>query len=627
MHDERFALPPAPLRTALGPMLLGVVDAERPGVADGISRLLFRSIADARASVGGHLPDWLVRDIERNYISPEKVRGLWAPFGHRFVVATEADGEIVATIHIARQHDTIFTINRDVLNVSASAYPGFKPERHHHVVNISVKHELRRAHLATAMVDGIVEHFRHLFDGDGLWVRADPPWHAGLVGLGFVHDPRGDIFLPETVERTAGIPHADFNARYACSCAPQTPEHVEAMRTQKLQYVSLARPFAARRASVATVRAPALADDPPTLDRYAQDWGKAIVRRPRAVARPESVAEVVGVLRHARRTGARVVVRGNGQSTGGQALGADAIVLSTERLSRIGPVGPDRISAEAGARWDDVLRASAPRLPPVVTGWLPATVGGTLSSGGVGKGSHRRGLVVDHVLELDVVTGDGRLVRCSATDAAWLFDAALGGLGQVGVIVRATVAVGDPPAPFVRVDRMRVDTDALQACLDDAAADARTFHVTAYREGEGDNWVVVCARCASDEGTPLAEYVAPTRPAAPGSGPVVTENAFTDARQLARVLRSRRAVQVAPVHMLRTARPTLLQTPEAHAYLVCFGDAPGGDHEATKTYMTAALPEGDAAWRAHLGAAREAFVRAKTLADPDGILGAPLPVV
>jgi len=268
-----------------------------------------------------------------------------------------------------------------------------------------------------------------------------------------------------------------------------------------------------------------LAEDSPTLDPYAQDFGKAIVRRPRAVARPESVADVIAVLRHARASGARVVVRGNGQSTGGQALGADAIVLSTERLTGIGPVGADRISAEAGARWEDLLRASAPRLPPVVTGWLPATVGGTLSTGGVGKGSHRHGLVVDHVRELDVVTGDGRLVRCSATDAAWLFEAALGGLGQVGVIVRATVALGEPPAPLLRVDRTRVEADALRSCLDDAAADARTFHVTAYREGEGDAWVVVCARRAEGEGTPLADFLAPERPAAPGSGPVVKREA------------------------------------------------------------------------------------------------------
>src|SRR4051812_49014666 len=162
-----------------------------PGAAEGVSRLLVRSIQDARATRDGHLPDWLVDDIEQNYISPEKVRTLWAPTGHRFAVMKES--EIIATIHLARDHDTIFTVNREILNVSARHHVGFKPERHHHVVNISVKHELRRARVATVMLDGIIRHFRDRFEGDGLWVRADPPWHPGLVGIGFVHDPRRDI--------------------------------------------------------------------------------------------------------------------------------------------------------------------------------------------------------------------------------------------------------------------------------------------------------------------------------------------------------------------------------------------------------------------------------------------------
>jgi FAD/FMN-containing dehydrogenase len=48
-------------------------------------------------------------------------------------------------------------------------------------------------------------------------------------------------------------------------------------------------------------------------------------------------------------------------------------------------------------------------------------------------------LQVDNVLEMDVVTGLGELVRCSASRNRQLFDAVRAGLGQFGIIVRARV--------------------------------------------------------------------------------------------------------------------------------------------------------------------------------------------
>jgi hypothetical protein len=74
------------LPTALGALRLGVLDPAFPGVAEAVAGLLARSIADAREEAGGHLPSWLVEDIRRNYISPERVQTLWAATGHRFGV-------------------------------------------------------------------------------------------------------------------------------------------------------------------------------------------------------------------------------------------------------------------------------------------------------------------------------------------------------------------------------------------------------------------------------------------------------------------------------------------------------------------------------------------------------------
>jgi len=56
----------------------------------------------------------------------------------------------------------------------------------------------------------------------------------------------------------------------------------------------------------------------------------------------------------------------------------------------------------------------------------------------------------DNVLELQVVTGSGSLETCSREQNRDLFEAVLAGLGQCGIIVRATVRLV-PSAQNARV--------------------------------------------------------------------------------------------------------------------------------------------------------------------------------
>ena len=77
--------------------------------------------------------------------------------------------------------------------------------------------------------------------------------------------------------------------------------------------------------------------------------------------------------------------------------------------------------------------------PHVLTNNLDVTVGGTLSTGGLGVASWRYGSQADHCREIEVVTGEGRLVRCSTSCNRELFDAVRAGLGWFGVITEATL--------------------------------------------------------------------------------------------------------------------------------------------------------------------------------------------
>jgi cytokinin dehydrogenase len=62
-----------------------------------------------------------------------------------------------------------------------------------------------------------------------------------------------------------------------------------------------------------------------------------------------------------------------------------------------------------------------------------------LSIGGIGTATFRCGAKVDDVRELQVVTGDGQVLRCSDARHRDLFEAALAGQGQCAIVTRAVL--------------------------------------------------------------------------------------------------------------------------------------------------------------------------------------------
>lgn len=81
----------------------------------------------------------------------------------------------------------------------------------------------------------------------------------------------------------------------------------------------------------------------------------------------------------------------------------------------------------------DALRGTQ-KLPRVLADTTEVTVGGTLSAGGLGTTSHRYGMQIGQVEQLEIVTGTGERKRCSSARNSDLFDAVRGGQGQFGII-------------------------------------------------------------------------------------------------------------------------------------------------------------------------------------------------
>ena len=190
----------------------------------------------------------------------------------------------------------------------------------------------------------------------------------------------------------------------------------------------------------------------PRIAAAADDFGHLVHREPAAVVLPRTDADVVAAIRWAARTGRSVAAQGESHSVWGRAQAERGIVLDMTRRRAIGPVRDDRVTVEAGATWDEVLAATLPHglTPPVLPDYLRLSVGGTLTVGGVGGTTSAHGVQADNVAESDVVTGRGERLRCTARVRPDLFDAVRAGLGQVGVITRATVNLIPAPAQVRR---------------------------------------------------------------------------------------------------------------------------------------------------------------------------------
>jgi|YelNatPaOPRAMG01_1025707.scaffolds.fasta_scaffold37825_2 cytokinin dehydrogenase len=191
------------------------------------------------------------------------------------------------------------------------------------------------------------------------------------------------------------------------------------------------------------VKGQVLVDDA-SREAVSTDFGRIIVRKPAAVVRPASSQDVASVVKFAVRNGLSVSTRGGGHSQTGQSL-SEQIVLDMTSLNAITEVnsGKETVACQTGLRWRDLVQHLAPeRLsPPVLTNNLDVTIGGTLSTAGLGVASWRHGTQADNCLELEVVTGEGEVVRCSIQQNPDLFNAVRAGMGQFGVMTAATLRI------------------------------------------------------------------------------------------------------------------------------------------------------------------------------------------
>jgi hypothetical protein len=163
-------------------------------------------------------------------------------------------------------------------------------------------------------------------------------------------------------------------------------------------------------------------------------------KRPLRLYLPETAAEIATAIQEANELGLEIRIRSKGHSSNHLVLDdRTGVVIWTEFLNRFDEnVKGDTIWVDGGAVLAEVDEALGERGHglPVIGDHNHITAGGFASVGGVSPASNVYGMFVDNVEEIEWVTWEGTVSRCSKTENRKDFLRLLGGTGQHGVIAR-----------------------------------------------------------------------------------------------------------------------------------------------------------------------------------------------
>lgn len=254
--------------------------------------------------------------------------------------------------------------------------------------------------------------------------------------------------------------------------------------------------------------------DPAAQEPYLVEMRQRWRGRTPLVLRPGTVAEVSEILKLANETGTAIVPQGgNTGLVGGQLPYHGEILLSLNRLDRIREVDPvsNTITCEAGVTLQRA-RAAAEAVDRLYPQLLPSegscTIGGNLSTNAGGTQAVAYGIARSHVLGIEVVLADGRVLNNlnklkkdnTGYDLKNLF---IGAEGTLGIITAAVLRLIPRPrsveTAWLGVPSPAAAVELLNLAMERTAGGVTSFELMA-RQG-----VEVVLRHAAGVRYPLRE--------------------------------------------------------------------------------------------------------------------------
>lgn len=164
------------------------------------------------------------------------------------------------------------------------------------------------------------------------------------------------------------------------------------------------------------------------------------------------------------------IARGMGRSYGDTALNSGGGVITCTRLNRLIDFDEDTgvLTCEPGVTFAEIIDVFLPRgyFIPVTPGTKLLSVGGAIANDVHGKNHHRDGSFASAVLDFDLLTPVGDILKCSREDNADVFWATLGGVGLTGFLLTARFRLQKVESAYVKVDYLKTkDLDGVLAAI------------------------------------------------------------------------------------------------------------------------------------------------------------------
>src|SRR3954470_14309528 len=172
--------------------------------------------------------------------------------------------------------------------------------------------------------------------------------------------------------------------------------------------------------------------------------------RPAAIVKCKDPHDVIAAIDLARARAAEGSIGSGGQGVTGSKISHEGIVIDLSEMKRIAVDSEARtVRAQAGVTWGELDAATQEHGLAVTGGRVPSTgIAGLTLGAGSGWIERKFGYACDNLLEADVVTADGRFLRCNDTENSDLFWALKGGGGNFGVVTQLTYRL-HPVGPMV----------------------------------------------------------------------------------------------------------------------------------------------------------------------------------